>query len=1052
MWNNIVRASLAFLFAFAMTFSLTGRETTGAMNTDSTFAQTLIWNTFFGAPGYGDDHAKSVCADLHGNIYIVGYSEGTWGDPIRSYGGGDTDAFVAKLNSSGTLQWMTFLGGSGGDEGRDIIVDENGYLYVTGTSQATWASPIFPHGGSADAFAAKLSPAGALQWNTFLGGTGSDQGYGIGLDGSSNLYLTGTSGSSWGSPIRSFGGGGADAFAAKLDANGALQWNTFLGSDQVDYGNDLAVESSGNVFITGSSASTWGAPLLPFSGGFTDAFISKLNANGVLQWNTFLGGSGDDYGSGIALGGAEDVYVAGSSSAGWGSPVLSYTAGEDAFAANLDGTGALQWNTFLGGGGPDNGFDLVVDQSGYVFVTGQVDSSGGSSPSPSTLDIFATKLASNGGLQWSSQFGGNGIEEGLGIAIAGSGAVYVAGDSFATWGNPILPHSGGCDGFAARINDDVSLTITVPNGGESLVGGSALNIGWTTTGSIENVKIEFSADGGATWTTIAPSAANSGSYAWNVPAVISAEGLIRVSEAQAGQPMDTSDEPFTVALTSPVIGLSKTALTFGAEQNGTPPPAQFVAVTNIGVGTLSWTAGSSETWLAVTPAGGTGDGLLTVGVLPTGLAPGTYQGTVTVSDPNAVNSPRAVSVTLQIYSPGTDAPPFGFLDAPPAGSTVSSSIAVTGWSLDDLFVESVKIYLATGDSGRMYIGDAVFVRGARPDVESAYPSYPQNDRAGWGYMLLTNFLPNGGNGTFNLLAYATDLTGHEVLLGSKIIICDNAGAVKPFGAIDTPSQGGTAAGSSYANFGWVLTPMPNAIPVDGSTITIWVDGLSLGHPSYNHYRADIATQFPGYANSNGAVGYFSLDTTSYADGLHTIAWSAVDSAGNTDGIGSRYFTVQNASPSATPSAPESSRLKTAAALPEDFRAPVFVRQGFSPASPAELILPEEDGSLRVRISPLSRIVLSFDEEGSGLPESGAEMRARRRGLVEKPEAGRDSISAAYEQVGDALRPLPVGASFDPVAGTFYWQPGPGFIGEYRIVLIKMSKTGPVKRTVKITIG
>ncbi len=1050
MCKNYLHACGAILFAFVIMISPAGRKTTWAMNTDSTFAQTLIWNTFFGAPGYGDDHAKAICADRRGNIYIVGYSEGTWGDPIRPYGGGDTDAFVAKLNSSGTLLWMTFLGGSGADEGRDIISDEAGYIYVTGTSPSTWAGPIVPHGGSADAFAAKLSPTGALQWNTFLGGPGSDQGYGLGLDGSSNLYLTGTSGWSWGSPIRSFGGGGADAFAAKLNPNGALQWNTFLGSDQVDYGNDLAVDGSGNATIAGSGASTWGTPLLPFSGGFTDAFAAELNTNGVLQWNTFLGGSGDDYGSGIALGGTDDVYVTGSSSAGWGSPVLSYTAGEDAFAANLNGSGLLQWNTFIGGGGPDNGFDLVVDESGFLFVTGQVDSSGGRSPSPSTLDIFATKLDSNGGLQWNSQFGGNGIEEGLGITVALSGAVYVTGDSFATWGNPILPYNGGCDGFAVRINDDVSLTVTVPNGGESLVGGSTPNIAWTTTGSIENVKIEFSADGGATWTTIAPSAVNSGSYAWNVPAVVSANGLIRISEAQTGQPMDTCDESFTVALTSPVIGLSKTALSFGAEQNGTPPPAQFVAVTNIGVGTLGWAAVSSETWLAVAPAGGTGDGFLTVGVVPAGLAPGTYQGTVTVTDPNAVNSPQTVTVTLQIYSPGTDAPPFGFLDAPLAGAMVSSSIPVTGWSLDDLFVESVKIYLVTGDSGRMYIGDAVFVRGARPDVEAAYPSYPQNDRAGWGYMLLTNFLP-GGDGPCTLLAYAMDALGKETLLGSASITVDNAGAVKPFGAIDTPSQSGTAAGSSYVNFGWVLTPRPNAVPVDGSTITVWVDGLSLGHPSYNHYRADIATQFPGYANSNGAVGYFSLDTTGYADGLHTIAWSAVDNAGNADGIGSRYFTVRNASPSATPSTPDPSRLKAASVLPEDFRAPVFVRQGFAPTSPAELILPEEDGSLRVRIAPVSRIVLSFEDENV-LRDSGSEIRARRRAFAEKPEVGRDLSSAAYEQVGDELRPLPVGASFDPIDGIFYWQPGPGFSGEYTIVFLKSGNTGSTKRTVKIVVG
>jgi hypothetical protein len=240
--------------------------------------------------------------------------------------------------------------------------------------------------------------------------------------------------------------------------------------------------------------------------------------------------------------------------------------------------------------------------------------------------------------------------------------------------------------------------------------------------------------------------------------------------------------------------------------------------------------------------------------------------------------------------------PFGSFDTPVHGSTVRSSIPVTGWALDDVAVEGVKIYRepVSGEGGDwVYIGDGVFVEGARPDVANAFPGYPDNSRAGWGYMLLTNFLPNGGNGTFTLYAVVSDVVGNEVTLGAKTIICDNVNAVKPFGAIDTPGQGGTASGRSYINWGWVLTPQPNQIPTDGSTINVYVDGVYLGHPTYNIYRKDIAALFPGYANSNGAVGYFYLDTTAYENGVHTIQWTVTDSAGNTDGIGSRYFIIRN---------------------------------------------------------------------------------------------------------------------------------------------------------------
>jgi hypothetical protein len=125
--------------------------------------------------------------------------------------------------------------------------------------------------------------------------------------------------------------------------------------------------------------------------------------------------------------------------------------------------------------------------------------------------------------------------------------------------------------------------------------------------------------------------------------------------------------------------------------------------------------------------------------------------------------------------------------------------------------------------------------------------------------------------------------------GAVAITVDNAASPLPFGTIDTPTQGGTAESSAFVNLGWALTPQPNIIPTNGSTITVYIDSVPKGHPVYNNYRVDIATIFPGYQNSAGAVGYFTFDTTAYENGLHTIAWSVTDSAGNTTGIGSRYW-------------------------------------------------------------------------------------------------------------------------------------------------------------------
>ena len=167
------------------------------------------------------------------------------------------------------------------------------------------------------------------------------------------------------------------------------------------------------------------------------------------------------------------------------------------------------------------------------------------------------------------------------------------------------------------------------------------------------------------------------------------------------------------------------------------------------------------------------------------------------------------------------------------------------------------------------------------------------DRAGWGFLILTNMLPNQGNGTFRIYAYADDAEGARALLGAKTIVVNNATATLPFGAIDTPGQGETIAGSAYLNWGWALTPQPKIIPTDGSTIQVYVDGVPLGNPIYNLFRPDVAGLFPGLANSGGPVGYRVLDTTALAEGQHTIAWVVTDSQGAANGIGSRYFSVAN---------------------------------------------------------------------------------------------------------------------------------------------------------------
>jgi hypothetical protein len=221
-------------------------------------------------------------------------------------------------------------------------------------------------------------------------------------------------------------------------------------------------------------------------------------------------------------------------------------------------------------------------------------------------------------------------------------------------------------------------------------------------------------------------------------------------------------------------------------------------------------------------------------------------------------------------------------------------MSVTGWALDDVGVARVRIYRdpVTGEAAgqQVFIGNATFVDGARPDVQAVYPAFPNASRAGWGLQVLTNMLPNQGNGQFRLYAYADDVDGHTTLLGFKTVTIDNATSILPFGTIDTPGQGDTVSGV-VVNFGWALSSA--LIPIDGSTIDVLIDGVASGHPVYNNFRPDIPALFPNLPNSNGAIGYFVLDTTRLSNGVHTIAWVVRDGNGAAAGIGSRFFTVAN---------------------------------------------------------------------------------------------------------------------------------------------------------------
>jgi hypothetical protein len=516
-----------------------------------------------------------------------------------------------------------------------------------------------------------------------------------------------------------------------------------------------------------------------------------------------------------------------------------------------------------------------------------------------------------------------------------------------------------------------------------------------------------------------------GSLTWSSTGLPAGMSIDANTGAITGTPTSATGSPFSVTITvrdaasvtanrvysltinptstSTTLSVSPKALNFGF--NGSlVTHSQNVALTFTGMSGVGWTASSNLSNITVSPTSGAGTATLTV----TGAAGSS--GVVTITAPAASNSPQTIQVNVTSTSAGG---PFGSFDTPINNTTgISGAVAVTGWALDNIEVTRVNIFrepiVGEPAGDLIFLGTAVFSSDARPDVQNLFPTYPYQYRAGWGYQMLTNFLPNVsgsaalGNGTYRLHAIAFNKAGFQQDLGTKAIMVDNAHAAKPFGTIDTPGQGGTISGSDSVNFGWTLTPQPAMIPTNGSTITVVIDGVPVGQPTYNQFRSDVANLFPGYANTGGAVGFFHINTTILANGVHTISWNVLDNLGRGEGLGSRYFNVLNTGGGSGVAAREDVTDESVV------RKSVRVRHGLNVNRPLEPVVPAADGGYSVTMEEMGRIELHVG--------------AARGDLLVQGET----------------HPLPTGSTLK--GGVFYWQPGPGFLGEYSLQFERRDST------------
>jgi hypothetical protein len=520
-----------------------------------------------------------------------------------------------KLIIDPVLVYSSFLGGTGVENGSAITVDAAGNVYVAGsTSSADFPVPsglpgqaTVYRGGPYDAFVAKYTVSGFLQFSTFIGGSGSEAATGVGVD-TSGAILVGGETDSPNFPMRNalqpVIGGEVDAFLLKMNAAGALVYSTYLGGFETEHAHDLVVDGANNVILVGVTESTnfWSSGGLQpaYLGGATDGWVFKMDPDGMRVWSTYVGGGANDRVNGVAVDTQNNVYITGATSSlgvsfvpGQGGPSgFPVTAGAfqltlravgqmDAFVTKIraDG-GQYMYSTYLGGTNYDEATAIAVNAGGNAFVTGNTSSS--NFPTVNTLqgppgnqDVFVTRLNTTGtALDFSTYLAGSGVDSAADIALDPNGNPYILGTTTShnfPVVNPMQPSlSASQDVFIARLAADGSARqFATYFGGTSddVAGGIAVDATSTVYITGSTTSVDF------------PRAGNTNVYSG-------------------------TQDAFVSKIASCDITLLPSGATFG--------PAAANGSFNVAATNCPWSALPSDTWITVTSAAtGINNGIIT---------------------------------------------------------------------------------------------------------------------------------------------------------------------------------------------------------------------------------------------------------------------------------------------------------------------------------------------------------------------------------------------------------------------------------------------------------
>lgn len=464
------------------------------------------WMYFLG--GSSSDYGTTdVAVDASGYLRATGYTLSSNFDGHNNSRHGDWDGFVVKESPTGAVVWMTYIGGRGLDAPYVLTLDGQGSAFVTGNTSSTdfEGRNNTYHSGSYDSFVARVSASGRIEWMTYLGGSDYEYGWGTAIDMIGDILTVGsTQSTNFEGRQNEYHGGTFDSFIARLSPSGSLLSLNFLGGSGADYGYGIVLDDRGHALMSGfTNSADFEGRANAYHGGTTygDAYIATINPSGMIQEMTYYGGSGDDLGRDIAIDSSGNVAITGYTySTDFEGHTNANHGGDDAFVLMANSSSELQWMTYLGGSANEEAFAIALDASGNAMITGETTSSGFEGRDNSIhggSDAFVAQVSSSGILKWMTYLRGSARDQGVGIALDNAGFALVMGRTFgsANFENRNNSYRGGAaDAFLLKlwVGDTLRLVVDAacPTSGP-------IQISWTGGTPSGRIALLFARDRGA---------------------------------------------------------------------------------------------------------------------------------------------------------------------------------------------------------------------------------------------------------------------------------------------------------------------------------------------------------------------------------------------------------------------------------------------------------------------------------------------------------------------------------------------------------------------------